>query len=113
MAYSTDNPPRLICQSVGAGSPQTTNPSGSDTNPAPSRSGALWFYTSTDPLTDVRVDGYFSNGYDLGMRAGDVVIVVDNDASPVDFAMAVVDTATASGGVDLTDGTELAGADTD
>lgn len=93
MAYSTDNPPALVSQGVGGNYRE-------------------WVYKSTDPLTAVRVNGYFSDGYDLGMRVGDKVTIVDTDASPIDTAIAVVSVATAAG-VNLTDGTELAGADTD
>jgi hypothetical protein len=61
MAYSTANPPRLLVPRVGTGT-------------------ALWVYSSTDTHTDVDAANYFTNGFDLGMRTNDVVIVLDTDA---------------------------------
>lgn len=93
MAYSTDTPPMLISSGLG---------------------GAfnLWAYKSTDAATAVRVSGYITNGYDLGMRAGDLVMVVDTDASPIVAQMMIVTSATSSA-VDLSDGTAIVGTDTD
>ena len=92
MAYATTNPPRLIAQSVGAAS------------------GALWYYTSTDNAAAVRVANYFTDGFDLGIKAGDVLLMVDTD----DFASAImVCNASADGAVDFTDGTAVAATDTD
>lgn len=92
MAYSTSNPPRLVQQPI-AGLRQ-------------------WQYTSTDAVTDVRVSGYFTNGYDLGMRKGDIVLVLDNDASPITGAWCWV-TSDTSGVIDLSDGVTITGTDTD
>lgn len=94
MAYSTSNPPALISQKVGA------------------TGGSMWFYQSADALAAVRVSGYFTNGYALGMRAGDIVFVVDTD----DYSggVAIVNAANATTGVvDLNDGTAIAATDTD
>ncbi|SDH08408.1 hypothetical protein [Pelagibacterium luteolum] len=93
MAYSTDNPPALIAQGIGGG-------------------GRLWFYKSTDAATAVRVSGYFTNGYDLGMRAGDLVIVVDTDAAPIAMQLMIVTSATSTA-VDLSDGVAVTATDTD
>jgi hypothetical protein len=92
MAYSTSNPPQLVAQPV-AGLRQ-------------------WQYTSTDAVTAVRVSGYFTNGYDLGMRKGDVILVLDNDASPITGSLCWVTEATTST-VDLSDGVTITGTDTD
>ncbi|MCG7985061.1 MAG: hypothetical protein JAY90_20215 [Candidatus Thiodiazotropha lotti] len=94
MAYSTDNPPALESQAVGG-------------------KHRSWVYRSDDALSLVRVNGYFSNGYELGMRAGDTIKIIDENASPIDYAVSVVASADATAGVNLTDGTEVAGADTD
>lgn len=93
MAYSTDNPPSLIAQALMGG-------------------GSLWLYQSTDAATVVRVDGYISNGWELGMKAGDLVIVVDTDASPIATQLMIV-TSASSSGVDLSDGTAVTATDTD
>lgn len=60
MSYATTNPPRLLVPGV-SGSPN------------------IWLYASADAHADVDLSGYISNGYDLGMRADDQVIVVDTN----------------------------------
>lgn len=59
MSYSTSNPPVLIAQSVGGGS------------------GNVWLYKSADVDSDVNGASYFSNGVTLGMKVGDIVLVID------------------------------------
>ncbi len=55
MAYSTSSPPRLVTQSMHG--PRT------------------WEYSTADTAATVDTSGYFTNGYDLGMRDGDMVRV--------------------------------------
>jgi hypothetical protein len=74
--------------------------------------GQMWFYKSTDAAASVRVSGYITNGYDLGMRAGDLVLAVDTDASPIAMQMMIVTEATETT-VDLSDGTAVTATDTD
>lgn len=56
MAYSTSNPPRRMVEGIGGGA-------------------KLWFYSSADAAATVDASGYFTNGYDLGMRDGDLIFV--------------------------------------
>jgi hypothetical protein len=42
---------------------------------------ALWVYKSTDVHTDVDAPGYFANGASLGMKTGDVMIVLKSSAT--------------------------------
>lgn len=58
MAYSTQNPPSLIAESIGGG-------------------GSLWLYKSADVDSTVNGAGYVSNATDLGMDVGDLVMVID------------------------------------
>lgn len=58
MAYATTNPPQALVPGMG-GAP------------------TLWIYKSADIHTDVDVAGYFTNGAALGMKAHDVMIVID------------------------------------
>lgn len=58
MAYSTQNPPSLIAESIGG-------------------SGSLWLYKSADDDGTVNGAGYVSNAGDLGMAVGDLVLVID------------------------------------
>lgn len=90
--YSTSNPPRLVAQPIAG--------------------LRMWQYTSDDAVTAVRVSGYFTNGYDLGMRQGDIVVVLDNDASPITGSWCWVTSATSSA-VDLSDGVTITGTDSD
>ena len=63
MSYSTSNPPKLLVPSMGSGQP------------------ALWIYASGDAHTDVDATDYFSNGKDIGMKVGDVVLVQNTGSS--------------------------------
>ena len=62
MAYATTNPPAQLVQGIGS---------------APS----LWVYKSTDAHGTVAGTGYFTNAASLGMKAHDVMIVVDTDST--------------------------------
>jgi len=44
-------------------------------------SPALWIYTTTDAHTAVDAAGYFTDGAAKGLKANDVVIVVDTDSA--------------------------------
>jgi len=80
MAYAVTNPPALMSTSP------LTGP------------GKHWSYRSTDVATDVDAVGYFTNGYDLGMRVGDIVWVFDTDTNDVMTIHRVI-TATVGGAV--------------
>jgi hypothetical protein len=81
MPYATSNPPKLFAQ-VGGGDART------------------WYYTSTDVHTDVDAADYFSNGYALGMRVGDIVFVVKSTAT-IGATLHSVQTATVGGAVTI------------
>jgi hypothetical protein len=92
MAYSTSNPPVLVTQGIVG--------------------FRIWKYESVDAATLVRVAGYFTNGWKLGMRANDIVFVTDTDSSNA-TTIHTVNSASATGGVDLTDGLAVGTTDTD
>lgn len=94
MAYATSNPPVLVV----AGGNDGRN--------------KVWFYRSVDAATLVRVSGYFTNGFDLGMRTGDLLIQVDTDASPLAMQLMIVNAASASV-TDVSDGLAVTATDTD
>lgn len=94
MAYSTSNPPALISQLVGKAG------------------GKMWVYDSTDAATVVRVAGYITNASDLGMAVGDIVDQIDSAGATVAHRY-VVNSVTAGGAADLTDGTAVTLTDTD
>ncbi len=63
MAYSRLTPPSLISARIGT------------------QSGAIWSYSSADALGTVAAINYVNNAYELGMRAGDMVLHVDTTNS--------------------------------
>ena len=90
MAYSVNNPPKLVSQPIAG--------------------VRFWSYASTDAATDVDANGYFTNGWDLGMRAGDWVLVYDSDSTHGQITSHVVKSASKAGGVNLSDGVSVGGA---
>ena len=79
------------------------------TNMATGGGHNLWFYTSTDALTAVRVSGYFNDASDM-MNVGDVVFVYDSDAPTMGISVVLSNTGTV---VDIADGTALTVSDSD
>ena len=94
MAYAIPNPPVLVV------------------NGGLNGQNKVWFYRSVDAATLVRVSGYFTNGFDLGMRTGDLLIQVDTDASPLAMQLMIVNAASASV-TDVSDGLAVTATDTD
>lgn len=62
MAYETSNPPKLLVPGVGSGP-------------------SIWVYVDADAHGTAcdGSTGYFTNGAALGIKANDVMIVVDSD----------------------------------
>lgn len=95
MAYNGANLSRLTSGQIGAGF-------------------SLWHYTSTDAATAVRVAGYITDARTRGMRVGDVVFVVDTDASPITCQLMIVTSIDAiTGAGDLSDGVAITATNTD
>ena len=63
MAYSTSNPPASISQPLTRGTSTFTG-----------NKPQVWLYSSTNLTTDLTASGFFSDGYTLGMRPGDLVL---------------------------------------
>lgn len=55
-----------------------------------------WSYRSTDDFATVKASGYISNAYEMGMRAGDLIVVTDTDASPPTVTIAAIATCTSA-----------------
>lgn len=86
MSYATTNPPQLVLNfGVGSGA-------------------RLWYYSSADAAATVRVSGYFTDGYSLGMRDGDLVFVYDT-ANKIWSTHTVINTSGTT--IDLGDGTSI------
>lgn len=73
----------------------------------------LWVYKSTDAATSVRVSGYISDATARGVKKGDLVLVIDTDASPIAEQWMQVNEILANGGADLSDGVAITATDTD
>ncbi|API59522.1 hypothetical protein BSL82_09535 [Tardibacter chloracetimidivorans] len=58
MAYVASNSPTLIAEQVGG-------------------AGSVWLYRSADDDATVNGTDYFTNGEALGMKVGDIVLVID------------------------------------
>ena len=74
-ATTVANPPRQLIaglasppNSTGLSTAPTANPSG--------QGGGLWYYASTNLTTDLTASNFFSDGYYLGMKPGDMVMGV-------------------------------------
>ncbi len=61
MAYSTSSPPKLLMQTIAG--------------------QKIFYYESADAAATVDASGYFTDGYNLGMRDKDQVIVYDTGNS--------------------------------
>lgn len=91
MAYSASNPPALIAQKIGGG-------------------GRVYLWETAEAAGTVDANDYIENGYALGMRASDTVLVVDTN-TPL-TTMHRVESATAGGAADLAVGTTVGSATT-
>jgi hypothetical protein len=85
MAYVTTNPPRIKVVGV-SGAPN------------------WWEYSSADAKATVDNSGYFTNGYALGMRDGDLVFVYDT-GNKIWSCHTVINTSGTT--IDLADGTNI------
>ena len=81
-ASSIANPPRQLVAPFAsnqalAGSTQYLSTQGStaanNANAPGGGGGGLWFYASTNLTTDLVAANFFSDGFYIGMRAGDIV----------------------------------------
>lgn len=89
MAYSTSTPPALIA-------------GGLTYNGGP----RVWIYTTTDATATIDTTGYITNGGNLGMRVGDIVLVfISSGTVTLSMYRVVTVSSTAPGAVDLSDGT--------
>lgn len=82
-ASSIANPPRQLIAPFAnnpalSGSTQFLSTQGSTAANNPNGpgggGGGLWFYSSTNLTTDLTAANFFSDGFYIGMRAGDVVM---------------------------------------
>lgn len=94
---SLANPPRLL---VGRfqGVPGTTGLSTSNPGQG-SQGGSVWYYASTNTSTELQSSTFFTDGWYLGMRAGDVLIAASfsSAGSTVNASFGIITHASTSG----------------
>lgn len=80
MAYSSTNPPQLHSQAIAG--------------------KKIWHYTTTEGSTVVlTATGYFSDGYNRGMRLGDLIIAGgDSGGTTQVFAIGIVSSVSSANG---------------
>lgn len=94
---SLRNPPKCLTPSF-ASNPGATG--FTPTNPNQQlQGGNVWHYNSTNLSTVAMAAGFFTDGYRLGMRSGDVVYIVGGTtaASKQTLAIGVVSAAASTG----------------
>lgn len=77
MAYVASNSPSLIAEMIGG-------------------AGSVWLYRSADDDATVNGANYFTNGVALGMKVGDIVLVIDTTTPKGSFHFVASVSATAA-----------------
>lgn len=95
-AATAANPPSQFGRAMG-GIPNTTGLS--TANPVNTNGGGLWIYTTTDTSTQLQASTYFTDGWYLGMRPGDIVMSVHfaTPGTTVIVSVGAIQTASTSG----------------
>lgn len=77
-ASTASNPPRELVPRIGGlpASTQLSTAVGGGQNPWRMQTGGLWLYASSHGSTAVTASNFFTDGLQLGMRVGDVVLGV-------------------------------------
>lgn len=105
-ASSVSNPPICLIRGIG-GTANTTafgsgGAAGSTTYGNNVPMPGLWIYTSSHSATEAssgtNSGTFFTDAWNLGMRTGDVVIMVGTTGSSMGVAMGVITVANSSGG---------------
>lgn len=105
-ASSLVNVPRLLIPALSA-VPGTTGLTTGSHHQSP-QGGQLWFYSSTNLSTDLFVSNFFTDGKNLGMRPGDIMIgnQFSSAGSSVETFIATV-TGVSTSGATLSTGASL------
>lgn len=85
VASTDQNPPIVIAQSMTGSIPNSVALTG----------GKVWFYSSTNTVAELNGTDAFDDGYELGMRSGDLCLGIFSTAAsllPIAFMAAVIGT---------------------
>lgn len=105
-ASSLANPPQQIAKGMGNIVNQSGAVVGSTAQPLVGGNG-LWFYSSTDGSTKLQDTAYFTDGAQLGMRNGDVLIGVAASSvgsTTLTMCMGILITTNSTAGFNLSTG---------
>lgn len=95
-ASSVANPPIRIAGAVGQGF---------NTSSTLGTGGGVWLYTSTNGTTELVSTTFFTDGYYLGMKQGDVVFATGSTGSSAYLTIGVLGAVTTAGtGIASTNG---------
>lgn len=95
-ASSLQNPPILIGKGVGGPCRQQASSTGNEVI-----GNGLWFYGTTDVSSTLFTAGAITDGYELGMKTGDVVIISARTSTVTSSAvltMGIVSSVSSTGG---------------
>jgi len=95
-ASSIANPPRLIAGSIGGGANSTAHGQA-----AGKGNKSLWMYGTSDEATNLSDSNYFTDGWYLGMRPGDIVMATCSTGSSISIVIGVVSSAASTAGANL------------
>lgn len=95
-ASSVSNPPVRIGGYLGGGANSTAF-----SLAAGKGAKSLWMYATSDESTNLRDTSYFTDGWQLGMRPGDIVIYTCSTGSSISVGMGSVSTASSTAGTML------------
>lgn len=96
------NPPILLTRIFGGAG--ATGLSTAPSAGANVQGGGLWYYCSTNATTDITASNFFTDGYYLGMRPGDLVggaQFTSAGSSVITFLGAITSVSTAGGSIAL------------
>ena len=95
-ASSVANPPRALISGIGGGVNSTAF--GQAVGKA---NKTLWLYATSDEATNLRDTAYFTDGWYLGMRAGDIVLYTCSTGSSISIGLGVVASGASTAGTNL------------
>ncbi len=95
-ASSIANPPVRLAGYIGGGANSTAHG-----NAAGKGVKSLWMYGTSDEATNLRDSNYFTDGWYLGMRSGDIMIYTCSTGSSISVGVGVVSSAASTAGCAL------------
>lgn len=100
-ASSVINPPIKIAGAVGGGTNFQTTAARAAVAAGAMGGNGLWFYGTTDVSSTLFAAGAIADGYELGMKTGDVVIIscfISTVTSSGTLTMGIVSSVSSTGG---------------